>query len=284
VVSGDYLTQMHLKAGAELPQVGSDAYRKMYAAQLSAMNGEPDAPRSLSYASAAPGTGGAAAPPGTIVLDEAKGWRFEAYTPVEVPADAHEFLSPADAVAKQGSLTPLDYPVPYEMAVFVTGHFKRIYPEVAFKIDWNSDLVNANAYKIGTQRFVVLRGGFIRHVAIQAEGLELITAHEVGHHYAGPPRFVGQWGSCEGQSDYWGAKVAMRAVWWGSEAPARTERGAQQLYQLFASGLLSGNILERDRRAGSLAGSCGRPPAQCRLDTFRAGIRLDPKPACAGGP
>jgi len=282
VVSGDYLTQLRFEVDATTLQVGSDPYRAKYAAELLAMNGRSGAMRPLTYMPGAAGTPKTSDSYGTLVLNEKMGWKFVAYTPVEVPADAHHFLPPVDGVANPGLLNALDYTAPYDIAMSVIEKFSSSFPGVEFHLDWNSDVVNAKSYLQEDRRHVLLMGGFIRHPAVQIEAVELITSHELGHHYGGPPLYPGQWASCEGQADYWGAKDAMRKVWPGSEGPARTERGALQLNELFANGLLAGNIVARDRGRRPRANPCDHPPAQCRLDTFRAAIRLDPKPSCAG--
>lgn len=122
----------------------------------------------------------------------------------------------------------------------------------------------------------------IRHRAVEIEGLGLVLAHEIGHHFGGAPRYPNNpWASCEGQADYWGALVAMREVWWGGEALRQVRAGAEQLYNLFAHGLLMGlSEADAELQLAALAG-CGHPPAACRRETYLAALTLDDKPACA---
>lgn len=178
-------------------------------------------------------------------------------------------------------LFALDYTIPYEMAEYLNQHFKTFYPQIEYRIAWTDDRVNAFASREGNKWVVTLLGGLIRHPYMQLEGVGLVLAHEIGHHLGGPPHYGGTWASCEGQADYWGARIAMRKVWFGQYAIEQLEKGSLQVYNLFAYGLRAGNLMQLDLSKIAAAAGCGHPPAQCRLDTYRAAIFLNPKPGCA---
>lgn len=216
-------------------------------------------------------------------------YSFTPSAPKELPKDAVYFIPPGSDIASV-PLAPLDNTIPYEMAVYLENHFKTYFPDVVFRIDWNDDTVNAYArLEPGNVKTVTLLGGLIRHPYLQLEGVGLVLAHELGHHFGGAPRYQSpglSWASCEGQADYWGSKIGMRKVWWGAYAVEQLEKGALQVYNLFAYGLQGGNLISIDAQKAAqspaAAGLCSHPPAQCRLDTYRAAVRLNPKPPCAG--
>jgi hypothetical protein len=109
-----------------------------------------------------------------------------------------------------------------------------------------------------------------------------VYAHEVGHHYAGEPRYPApnDWASCEGQADYWASLVSMRKVYPGEEYLDVIFPAAEQLYKLFSTGLRFS--LSVEEQVIYFAGSCNHPPADCRRDTYIAGAELRSKPSCAG--
>jgi len=209
---------------------------------------------------------------------------FTPFKPVAIPDDALNYFPKEYEVAKPNMLAPLDDSVPYEVADYLVRNYKAKFPDVEFHIDWSDDVVNAYAWMQDGTRHVALKGGLLRHQYIKVEGAGLVLAHEIGHHYGGAPRYSSgnTWASCEGQADYWGAMVAQRHVWWGPYAIEQIEKGSQQLYNLFAYGLTAGNLF--DKPVPAAAGSCSHPSAACRLETYKAAITLDDKPACAGDP
>jgi hypothetical protein len=294
VISGDYFLQLHYKNSVNdsLPQLGTPANKPQ------AINALP-----TTFSVSKDGTiinmksGNESEFLNTQSRKTTKTFKgeflettfsFTPNIPKPDPKDAVYFIPPGlDSSAVP--LAPLDNTVPYEMAVHLENHFKTYYPNIEYRIAWTDQRVNAFATREGNKHVVTLLGGLIRHPYLQLEGIGLVLAHEIGHHLAGPPYYPGSWASCEGQSDYWGAKVAMRKVWWGAYAIEQLEKGSQQVYNLFAYGLKAGNIIALDFRKSTdqnrtAAGICTHPPAQCRLDTYRAAIFLYAKPTCAGDP
>lgn len=265
ILSGDFYAQNWLvpQTQKNLPQLGTAAYTKVFSRK--------DALKLENNKLLKDGK-----------IDFGEGRVFTPYKMSAIPDKAASFLPPEYEQPAEGVLSPLDYTVPYEMAEYIVYNYKRYYPEIIFTINWTDDRVNAYAWIEGGRRRVELLGGLIRHRAVKAEGVGLVLAHEIGHHYGGPPRYPApsDWASCEGQSDYWGALVAERAVWWGPESVRQIKEGGFQLYNLFAFGLRVGNLFSLER--GKAVAGCSHPPASCRLETYNAAARLDPKPACAG--
>ena len=159
------------------------------------------------------------------------------------------------------------------------------YNDITFQLDWNSNTVNARAWidQSTGRRNVIVYGGLARHPSIGWEGLSLVIAHEVGHHFGGSPYYPNIPGplSCEGQADYWAALIAMRNVYPEEEYFEVIVPAIDQLHRLFSVGLVEDQ--NSDEAAAEFADNpCGHPPADCRRDTYNAAVNLQPKPSCAG--
>lgn len=257
VVSADYYIQSRqdeYKIEKNRIQVGSQAYTKKFPS------------RSLSSV------------PNTISTGENS--FFTPYKEFDYPEDAVHLIPDGYYEPDESLISPLDNTVPYSMAKSIINYYKVHYPNVNYIIDWGNNQVNAVAFRRGNARYVSLYGGLLRHRHIQAEGVGLVLAHELGHHFGGKPRYTGNsWASCEGQSDYWGAAVAQRKVWFGKYYFDQTSKGSDQLYNFFSRA----PFVEFMQSQKAL-GICSHPAATCRRDTYQAAMRLDDKPSCAGDP
>ena len=114
--------------------------------------------------------------------------------------------------------------------------FDFVFDDISFRLEWGDPTVNAIAFgnngrdSAGNltspdfgKRTVVLFGGMARHPALGLEGLSIILAHEVGHHYGETQRLdinktsdsptYPHGAYCEGQSDFWATRVGMRLVY-----------------------------------------------------------------------
>jgi hypothetical protein len=206
--------------------------------------------------------------------EDSAGNTFTPFPRYRVPDDFAAFQPAEDSDAAPGMLALIDAQTELEMAEYLIQQYRLHYPSITYQIDWLNDDVNAIAFIQGGRRYVRLYGGLIRHRYMELEGIGLVLSHEIGHHYAGDPKYPNSWASCEGQSDYWGALIAQRKVWWGEYAIEQTLKGAEQVYRMFLYGL----VLSGKKQASS----CSHPPAGCRRDAYIAGCRAEPKPACAG--
>jgi hypothetical protein len=110
--------------------------------------------------------------------------------------------------------------------------FRRAFPEVTYELLWESPTINAQAWRLGSARFVRVYGGLVRHPIITKYGLALMLAHETGHHLGGLPRDPAMpWMTWQGQADYWAARVAMPKIW-GPRAAGATVRAAREIMKL----------------------------------------------------
>jgi hypothetical protein len=155
------------------------------------------------------------------------------------------------------------------------------YPEITYELDWNNNTVNAVAWVDASgRRHVKVYGGLVRHPAIRWEGMSLVVAHETGHHYGGAPYYPGSQLSCEGQADYWATLVGMRNVYPEEDYLAVVLPAIDQVYKLFTGGLVENQNSDKVKRAFD-SNNCGHPPADCRKETYLAGVDIKPKPSCA---
>lgn len=194
-------------------------------------------------------------------------------TILNIPDDACRFISDDEAAKK--ALEPMrrwNDPLSREWTEYLINHHKNFYPDVTFHLDWADNTVNAYAWVDNRVRHVALKGGLIRHVALELEGIALVLAHELGHHYGGNPTFPGGL-SCEGQADYFGVAVIMRNVWFGEQYITTADAGISQMAAFFG-------VPDSSNAPGGQAG-CTHPPGACRIATYHSAVSLGGKPSCA---
>jgi hypothetical protein len=154
------------------------------------------------------------------------------------------------------------------VALDLLDKFGRAFPGITYELLWDSRTINAQAWRLGSPRYVRVYGGLVRHPKITRPGLALTLAHETGHHLGGPPYDpVMPWISWQGQADYWAASVGMKKVF-GSDAKRITKRGARQIREL------------HDDFAG-LGDDEPDISAECRNRIFVAGMIGEAMPDCA---
>ncbi len=84
---------------------------------------------------------------------------------------------------------------------------------------WEDDTLNAFAEQSldeegGLVFELHLFGGLARRSEVDINGYALVACHEIGHHLAGFPFYGdGEWGSSEGESDYYATQVCAKEIW-----------------------------------------------------------------------
>jgi hypothetical protein len=203
---------------------------------------------------------------------------------IVVPAHASSFLPPLQAAFLEEFAPPRDYNDPYyeQMGEYIEKFFSCWYPDVNYQFDWYSDEVNSHSWVSKGEKNLLLVGGLCRIVGFDFEGICLAVAHELGHLYGNeinPKSGV----TCEGEADYWGAKIILRKVWFGEYYGDNFMKAMSQVNTLFGYLSLAGKgerppAIEKDKHGNDY------PPIPCRLETFRAAAGLDLKPSCADCP
>ncbi|MEP6620926.1 MAG: hypothetical protein ABJE47_16495 [bacterium] len=194
---------------------------------------------------------------------------------IVAPDHASDFLPPAQAkalkkYAPKHSIGDMYY---HQLGDYVIGQFKCLYPDVTFVTSWYNSAVNAHSFITNGKKHVLLNGGLMRIVGFEYAGIALAIAHEVGHLYGTPdgsPLGV----TCEGEADYYGAKIALRKLWFGELYGDFMFQSVAQLKLLY-SYLTDPSDGENDK--------AGRryPSNECRLDTIAAAMAGQPIPECA---
>ena len=276
VVTADYALQLFYRTGEldvsmltdrhdELPEIGSEAYV--------AQHGETREP-SLHWKLGSMAVVGDVAErrEGDSLFVPASRARLR------IPDDAVGFISKKQARAlEKKAKRPLTATDAQAWAEYLTTQYKAFYPDVIYEIDWYNNEVNAYAWIENGKRYVSLLGGLIRDPDLEIEGIALILAHELGHHYGGPPTYPNSPLSCEGQADFYGANNIMRVTWFGSFYYDVMIKAIAQMAKFFGAAAFQ----EDHYQAAALAG-CSHPAGQCRVDTYWAAVDLKEKPACAG--
>jgi hypothetical protein len=156
-----------------------------------------------------------------------------------------------------------------KIALNLLDRFGKVFPEIAYELLWESPSVNAQAWRLGSARYVRVYGGLVRHQAITKYGLALMLAHETGHHLGGPPTDPAMpWLSWQGQADYWAARIAMPKIW-GPGACGATLRAAGEMMELHR---LLASQLEDDEPDLS---------PDCRYRIWYSGAHGKDMPSCA---
>lgn len=161
---------------------------------------------------------------------------------------------------------------------------------------WDNNKVNAVTWRHGYSMIIEIYGGLARRLSTDA--INMVLCHEMGHQVGGWPLYTGDtWAAIEGQSDYYAAHVCAKKIFktinYGDQADFYGRTGEEAACDERYSDYEDREICYRSMSAGLelarlLAGS-GRmpsyltpdktevskmreshPPAQCRLDTYRA--------------
>jgi hypothetical protein len=156
--------------------------------------------------------------------------------------------------APAGCLRPATDSQQHEWAGGIVARFAALFDDIAIDIAWESDSLNAQAFRLGpTAAYVRVYGGLARHRDIGLEGLALAIAHEIGHHKGGPPadRHC-HWLSTERRADEWARTVGLPAVF-GQTAPDMARVGADQLFGALADLVAPGTEPRCEAEAPCLA-------------------------------
>jgi hypothetical protein len=191
-----------------------------------------------------------------------------------IPEGACSFLPPDLAEEKRKSpKRSFGDPAAREWTEALIASHRTVYPDVTYHLDWASDEVNAYAWAENGVRHVDLKGGLVRDNDLDIEGVALVLAHELAHHYGGPPLFPSGM-ACEGQADFRGVGVVMRKVWFGKFYFNIVEPAIAQMAAFFG-------VPDSPTAPGGSAG-CGHPAGACRIATYHAAVNLAARPTCAG--
>ena len=158
--------------------------------------------------------------------------------------------------------------------------FGREFPEITYGLLWESPTVNAQAWRLGSARYVRVYGGLVRHQAITKYGLALMLAHETGHHLGGLPRDPAMpWMTWQGQADYWAAKccdaedLGASGAW--SDVTGRPGRSSNYIECLRASSRMTSPICRRIADIAYCARERSARHAQLRVRGLLASILDD---------
>lgn len=194
-------------------------------------------------------------------------------TILEIPKDACGFISEEEAEIKsQEEMRAWNDPQSREWTEYLLNFHKTFYPDVIYHLDWADNTVNAYAWIEKGKRHIAIKGGLVRHWSLELEGIALVIAHELSHHYGGVPKFS-QGLSCEGQSDYHAVRTIMRNVWFGEQYLTMTDKAIAQMANFFG--------VSNSPTAPSGSAGCNHPAGSCRIATYHAAVNLKPKPNCA---
>lgn len=140
---------------------------------------------------------------------------------------------------------------------------------------WSDSTVNAQAWVSGKVCNVEMFGGLARFPGISPEGIRHVALHEIGHCIGGYPFYPNTTLSAEGQADYWSTSVGCQKMGVACKDSS--------LNVAIALARMGGESLPK--RPSPTLPAVSRtvythPKAQCRLNTFDAGLVKSPRPRC----
>jgi hypothetical protein len=141
--------------------------------------------------------------------------------------------------------------------------------------NWEDSTVNAFADKQGNEWTIAMYGGMARRPEITRDGFQMVVCHEMGHLLGGFPFYSNEDLAAEGQADFWATQACVKRVWKGGgpAIKARAIAASRSISNMLAT--LEGNAYPSpDRKDPSvvLYTQDTHPVAQCRLDTYLAGV------------
>lgn len=175
--------------------------------------------------------------------------------------------------------------------------------------NWTDKTVNANVLrtkKYGGEVVINMYGGLARRKEITPSGFAIVLCHELGHAYAGEPFIYATTElSAEGMSDWYSTRHCLRRIW---ERVPELQRVSSDYEPFIDQNCVPGDSLCRNGLEGAhglanllafISGADVLPafetpdptvvsktvlsyPAtvQCRLDSYAAGMFVDPRPVC----
>lgn len=185
----------------------------------------------------------------------------------------------------------------------VLGIFQNSYGDVQFILNQDAPEANAQAIQFFGSKAILVEGGLLKIDDMTKDIFSLILCHELGHHYGGPPYFAASegnapWASAEGMADFWAARNCLPNIL--KELPPPTEdlnletalfclTQADKINYSNCTRTLNASIFiarlqaraRQDVDLPRLSSSenikvektlISYPTAQCRLDTFVAGV------------
>lgn len=143
---------------------------------------------------------------------------------------------------------------------------------------WSNPTVNATAYRTGSTWHVDAFGGLARFPGMTYGAFLVVMCHEVGHHIGGSPRYDRDtdWASVEGQADYFATRYCMRKL------GLKSDRAGLAVATVMAKLGGEARLPRPDTPDTSIVNRTyeSHPKAQCRLDTYRRGVRDQDRPLC----
>ncbi len=162
---------------------------------------------------------------------------------------------------------------------------------LALEPEWENPYITAYTVRLSDRIRLGFWGGMARIDGMNDQAVALITCHELGHVFGGAP-FIAidheQYKniSAEGQADYFASSECLPRYY----EFLNIEDQEHELYMALSGFLNALRLLKPHRGEVNLLGTSSEvteqtlynsyPSNQCRIDTYKAGLSNEPRPAC----
>lgn len=204
-----------------------------------------------------------------------------------------------------GEVTEEDFDLAMDAAIEIyTPIFRSIGLNLTIEGDYRDETVNAYCSRNGDDVTVKMFGGLAKQPLMTLEGFALVICHELGHAVGGRPLYSdNDWAAVEGQSDYFATAACARKMFDPSSPinyrvlELMRRKNPKQPTNCAAFKGIDKEVCEMSMSGGLSLGSVladlndevtpryetpskvvvsktmeKHPPAQCRLDSYKAGF------------
>lgn len=119
----------------------------------------------------------------------------------------------------------------------IVADFRTAFADIRYELRLEFRIINAQAYTLGSERYVIIYGGLGNHPEVGADCLAFVLLHETGHHLARGRRLpYCRSLACECESDHWAVTKGADLLERKSGRRFRVRRAVEELSRIVDKG------------------------------------------------
>jgi hypothetical protein len=183
----------------------------------------------------------------------------------QMVAYAYLTVDQANDIAVNGQFRPKSVTTPLETARYLEDICRTFFPDINYRVDWETDDPNAYMWHEGGVPVVSLNGGLLRADVLNRDGYAVILCELIA---------AAEGKLCKGEAAHAATAEVARVIWRAGFYPLIVMPGVEELRKLFD--------WVSAAHAGPVPGDhCAEPGLACRLQCYEAGVGFLPLPQCA---